>query len=133
MMQIQPLSFRQLINLKPKTLETRITNFYQATQNSSVTIQYILTLKVRNQLGAKEFDHFLKDLVRELFMNTKATRTMKRFFHYFEDYFIAPEWKTLSSMILPQRVSAQRSFGEKVVSKVRSLFSLARPEETNEP
>ena len=128
MMQIQPLSFRQLFNLQAKTLENRITNFYQATQNSSITIQYILTLKVRYQLGAAEFDHFLKDLVRELFMNTKATRTMKRFFHYFEDYFMAPEWKTLSA-----RISSQRNFGEKVVTKLRSLFSFARPEETSEP
>ena len=128
MMQIQPLSFRQLFNLQAKTLENRITNFYQATQNSSVTIQYILTLKVRFQLGATEFDHFLKDLVRELFMNTKATRTMKRLFHYFEDYFMAPEWKTLSS-----RISPQRNFGEKVVTKLRSLFSFGRPDETNEP
>lgn len=128
MMQIQPLSFRQLFNLQAKTLENRITNFYQATQNSNITIQYILTLKVRYQLGATEFDHFLKDLVRELFMNTKATRTMKRLFHYFEDYFMAPEWKTLSS-----RISPQRKFGEKVVTKLRSLFSFGRPEETNEP
>ena len=128
MMQIQPLSFRQLFNLQAKTLENRITNFYQATQNSNITIQYILTLKVRYQLGATEFDHFLKDLVRELFMNTKATRTMKRLFHYFEDYFMAPEWKTLSS-----RISPQRNFGEKVVTKLRSLFSFGRPEETNEP
>ncbi|MDU5334909.1 hypothetical protein [Enterococcus sp.] len=132
-MQTQPLSFRQLFNLKPKTLETRITNFYQATQNSSITIQYILAIKARNQLGAAEFDLFLKDLVRELFMNTKATRSMKRFFHYFEDYFMAPEWQTLSSKVFPQRVSPQRSFGEKVVSKVRSFFSFVRPEETNEP
>ena len=127
-MYVQPLSFRQLFNLKSKTLETRITDFYHQTQNSSITIQYILATKVRNQLGAAEFNHFLKDLVRELFMNTKATRSMKRFFNYFEDYFMAPEWKTLSSRILPQR-----SFGEKVVSKVRSFFSFARPEETNEP
>ena len=133
MMIVQPLSFRQLFNLKPKTLETRITNFYQATQNSSVTIQYILAIKARNQLGATEFDHFLKDLVRELFMNTKATRSIKRFFHYFEDYFMAPEWQSLSSKVFPQSVTPQRSFGEKVVSKVRSFFSFARPEETNEP
>ena len=132
-MYVQPLSFRQLFNLKPKTLETRITDFYHQTQNSSITIQYILATKVRNQLGAAEFNHFLKDLVRELFMNTKATRSMKRFFHYFEDYFMAPEWQTLSSKIIPQRVSPHRSFGEKVVSKVRSFFSFARPEETNEP
>ncbi len=43
----QLLSCRQLFNLKPKTLETRITNFYNQTQNSSLTIQYILTLRVR--------------------------------------------------------------------------------------
>ena len=132
-MYVQPLSFRQLFNLKSKTLETRITDFYHQTQNSSITIQYILATKVRNQLGAAEFNHFLKDLVRELFMNTKATRSMKRFFHYFEDYFMAPEWQTLSSKIVPQRVSPLRSFGEKVVSKVRSLVSFIRPEETNEP
>ena len=127
-MYVQPLSFRQLFNLKPKTLETRITNFYQSTQNSNITIQYILAIKARNQLGAAEFKHFLKDLVRDLFMNTKATRSMKRLFHYFEDYFMAPEWKTLSSKVFPKR-----SFGEAFVSTVRSLLSFGRPEETNEP
>lgn len=127
-MYVQPLSFRQLFNLKPKTLETRITDFYHQTQNSSITIQYILATKVRNQLGATEFNHFLKDLVRELFMNTKTTRSMKRFFHYFEDYFMAPEWQSLTLKVLPQR-----KFGVKVMATVRSLLSFARPEETNEP
>ena len=127
-MYVQPLSFRQLFNLKPKTLERRITNFYDETQNSNITIQYILAIKARNQLGATEFKHFLKDLVRDLFMNTKATRSMKRLFHYFEDYFMAPEWKTLSSKVFPKR-----SFGEAFVSTVRSLLSFGRPEETNEP
>lgn len=127
-MYVQPLSFRQLFNLKPKTLERRITNFYNETQNSNITIQYILAIKARNQLGAAEFKYFLKDLVRDLFMNTKATRSMKRFFHYFEDYFMAPEWKTLSSKVFPKR-----SFGGAVVSTVRSLLSFGRPEETNEP
>ena len=127
-MYVQPLSFRQLFNLKPKTLETRITNFYQSTQNSNITIQYILAIKARKQLGAAEFNYFLKDLVRDLFMNTKATRSMKRYFHYFEDYFMASEWNTLSSKVFPKR-----SFGETIVSTVRSLLPFGRPEETNEP
>ncbi|BBM16626.1 MULTISPECIES: hypothetical protein [Enterococcus] len=124
----QLLSCRQLFNLKPKTLETRITNFYNQTQNSSLTIQYILTLRVRYQLGAQEFAHILKDLVRYLFMNTKATRTMKRFFYYFQDYFMAPEWRSLRL-----RLFTVRSFGEKVMSIARSLVSAVRPDETNEP
>ncbi|MDN6518994.1 MAG: hypothetical protein L0K72_12855 [Enterococcus sp.] len=124
----QLLSCRQLFNLKPKTLETRITNFYNQTQNSSLTIQYILTLRVRYQLGAQEFAHILKDLVRYLFMNTKATRTMKRFFYYFQDYFMAPEWRSLRL-----RLFTVKSFGEKVMSIARSLVSAVRPDETNEP
>lgn len=124
----QLLSCRQLFNLKPKTLETRITNFYNQTQNSSLTIQYILTLRVRYQLGAQEFAHILKDLVRYLFMNTKATRTMKRFFYYFQDYFMAPEWRSLRL-----RLFTVRSFGEKVMSIARSLVSAVRPDETSEP
>lgn len=73
MMNEQILSHRQLFHLKSKTLEHRITNYYHKTQNSSLTIKYILALRVRHQLGDEEFAFILKDLVREIFMNTKAT------------------------------------------------------------
>ncbi|MGM0168935.1 hypothetical protein IGI39_004690 [Enterococcus sp. AZ135] len=124
----QALSHRQLFNLTSKTLEKRITDYYYKTQNSSLTIKYILALRVRHQLGAEEFAFILKDLIREIFMNTKATRTMKRFFYYFSDYFMAPEWRTLCSKVFPLR-----SFGVKAKAVVRSLMSFVRPEETNEP
>ena len=124
----QVLNHRQLFQLKRKTLERRITEHYYQTQNSSLTIKYILTLRVRHQLGAQEFAFILKDLVREIFMNTKATRTMKRFFYYFQDYFMAPEWRALRL-----RVFSVRSFGEKAISFVRSLIEKVRPDETNVP
>ncbi|MBO0409582.1 hypothetical protein JZO77_07785 [Enterococcus hulanensis] len=124
----QLLTCRQLFNLKPKTLEKRISEYYYETQNSSLTIKYILTLRVRWQLGAKEFQHILKDLVRDIFMHTKATRTMKRFFYYFQDYFMAPEWRALTSKVFPVR-----NFGVKAMSLVRSLIAKVRPEETSEP
>ena len=124
----QPLNYRQLFQLKPKTLEKRISEYYYRTQNSSLTFKYILTLRVRYQLGAKEFANILKDLVREIFMHTKATRTMKRFFYYFKDYFMAPEWRALKMKTFPVR-----NFGETALSIVRSLLSKVRPAETNEP
>lgn len=122
------LTYYQVFHLTAKTLETRIMTYYQETQNSSLTLKYILALRVRFKLGAQEFEHILKDLVRHLFMNTKATKTMKRFFYYFEDYFITPEWKSLNLRVFPLR-----NFGERVVSVVHSLVSLVRPEEASEP
>ena len=124
----QTLTCRQLFNLKSTTLEKRITNYYYQTQNSSLTIKYILALRVRFQLGAEEFAFILKDLVRDIFMHTKATRTMKRFFYYFQDYFMAPEWRSLTSKVFPVR-----NFGVKAMSLVRSLIAKVRPDETNEP
>ena len=124
----QTLTCRQLFNLKSTTLEKRITNYYYQTQNSSLTIKYILALRVRFQLGAEEFAFILKDLVRDIFMHTKATRTMKRFFYYFQDYFMTPEWRSLTSKVFPVR-----DFGVKAMSLVRSLIAKVRPDETNEP
>ncbi|MDT2447042.1 hypothetical protein [Enterococcus avium] len=123
----QLLTYNQTFSLKPETLEKRIIEYYQETQNSSLTIKYILALRVRFKLGAQEFAHILEDLVRYLFMNTKATRTMKRFFYYFKDYFMESEWKRLALRVFPIR-----NFGKKVVSAVRSLISAVRLEETTE-
>lgn len=61
-------------------------------------------------------------------MNTKVTRTMKRFFYYFQDYFMAPEWRSLRL-----RLFTIRSFGEKFLSVFHSLISVVRPDENNEP
>lgn len=125
----QPLlTHNQVFSLKPETLEKRIMEYYQETQNSSLTIKYLVALRVRFKLGAQEFAHILEDLVRYLFMNTKATRTMKRFFYYFKDYFDTSEWKRLTLRVFPLR-----NFGEKVVSVARSLISFVRPENTAEP
>lgn len=121
------LTYHQTFSLKPETLEKRIMDYYQETQNSSLTIKYILALRIRFKLGAQEFAHILEDLVRYLFMNTKATRTMKRFFYYFKDYFKEAEWKRLTLRIFPLR-----NFGKKILSVVRSLIPSSRPEETTE-
>lgn len=122
------LSCRQLFNLQLPTLEKRINQYYQETQNSTTTIKYILALRVRHQLGAKEFAFILKDLVRDIFLHTKATRTMKRFLFYFEDYFLTQEWGVLTLKVFPVR-----KFIEKAKSTVHSLIDKFRPTETSEP
>ena len=121
------LTHRQLFSMTPKNLEKRISEHYYKTQNSSLTIQYALALRVRCTLGAQEFKNILRELIRELFLTTKATRTMKRFFYYFQDYFMAPEWQSLKLRIFPLR-----NFGEKAVAVLRSLLFADRPEESIE-
>ena len=49
------LTHQQIFTLKPETLETRIMTYYQETQNSSLTIKYIMALRIRFRLGAQEF------------------------------------------------------------------------------
>ncbi|MBO1305595.1 hypothetical protein JZO70_05460 [Enterococcus sp. 669A] len=113
-----PFSPNQMFNLKLETLEERIMEYYQETQNGTMTIKLLLTLRVRYQLGAEEFALVLKELVRYLFTRTRATRTMKRFFYYFQDYFDAPEWERLRLRVFPLR-----NFVEKTKSFVQSLLT----------
>ena len=40
-------TIQQLFQLKRKTLEKRLTNYYQETQDGDTAIQYLLVLQVR--------------------------------------------------------------------------------------
>lgn len=108
-----PFTAYQLFNLKLETLEQRILDHYQETQDSTTTVKLILALRVRYQLGSKEFALVLKDLVRHLFLQTKATRTMKHFFYHFKDYFEANELSRLKLRLFPVK---------QVVEKVKTLL-----------
>lgn len=120
----QPFTPYQLFNLKLETLETRILDHYQENQDSTMTVKLILALRVRYQLGAKEFALVLKDLVRHLFLRTKATRTMKHFFYYFKDYFEAGELSKLKLKLFPVR-----NFIEKAKTLFGSQIAKFRPTE----
>lgn len=118
------LNHRQVFGLKLDTLEKRITHIYQETQNSTLTIKYVLALRVRCQLSAKEHTQILKELVRHLFLNTKVSRTMKRFFYYFQDYFMLQEWRLLTLKLFPVR-----NFTEQTKTFLHSQIAKFRPAE----
>ncbi len=105
----QPFTAQQIFSLKLETLEQRIWDFYQETQDSTMTLKLILSLRVRYQLGAEEFALVLKDLVRQLFLQTKATRTMKRYFYCFAEYFEDLEWAKLGVKLFPVRKFVEKA------------------------
>ena len=116
----QPFTHQQLFNLKLETIEQRLMEYYQETQNGTMTIKLLLAVRIRYQLGAKEFALVLQDLVHYLFKNTKATKTMKRFFWYFADYFETTELRILSLKLNPVRnfIEAAKSLVQTAISKI---------------
>ncbi|MGG5329587.1 hypothetical protein [Enterococcus sp. AZ163] len=97
----QPFTQYQLFHLKSNKLEEQIVHYYQETQDSSVTIQLLLAMKVRHMLGETDFELFLQDLVKHLFANNRITRALRRYFYFFREYFEETEWEILSARCFP--------------------------------
>ena len=49
-MDVQPLQERQLFQMKRESLEKRICQYYEDTQNADVVIEYGMALLVRNAM-----------------------------------------------------------------------------------
>lgn len=87
---------QQVFSLRPKTLQTRIDTHYKETHDAKSTIQILIALQVRDELGEEDFSFFMKKLVRKLFLETKTSRTLRRYYFYFKHYFSSSEWKVVS-------------------------------------
>ncbi|MBO1305296.1 hypothetical protein JZO70_03925 [Enterococcus sp. 669A] len=118
----QPFTPNQIFNLSLSTIEQRMMDFYKETQDNATTIQLLLALRVRYQLGAEEFALVLKDLVKYLFTRTKVTKTMKKFIYFFQDYFETSEWKRINLRVFPVR-----NFIEKAKSVILSPLAKLLP------
>ncbi|MBO1306364.1 hypothetical protein JZO70_09345 [Enterococcus sp. 669A] len=118
----QPFTPNQIFNLSLNTIEQRMMDFYEETQDNATTIQLLLALRVRYQLGAEEFALVLKDLVKYLFTRTKVTKTMKKFIYFFQDYFETSEWKRINLRVFPVR-----NFIEKAKSLILSPLAKLLP------
>ncbi|MGG5372363.1 hypothetical protein [Enterococcus sp. AZ196] len=114
----QAFTHQQLFSLKKSTLEKRIVSYYRISGDSDATVQYLVALKVRKNLGDSEFHLVLKDLVHHLFTQRKVTKIMKKYFFHFKEYFVSKQWKYLTIRVFPVR-----QYAEKAIHEVRSRFS----------
>ncbi|HCM87543.1 MULTISPECIES: hypothetical protein [Enterococcus] len=92
---------RQLFTLKRKTIEKRTSTYYEETRDEAQTVKILIALQVRDELGEDDFSFFMYDLVRRLFMKTKSTRALRRYYVYFKEYFEAKEWRLLTLRLFP--------------------------------
>jgi hypothetical protein len=104
------LSNQQLFRLSRRTLENRIRHFYQQTKDEKATIEMLITLQVREELCEADFSNILRGMVQHIFLKTRSTAAMRRYYLYFTDYFGKKDWQLLSVKLFP----AQTFIAEKL-------------------
>ena len=109
------LSCKQIFSLKRKTLEKRIRNFYNETNDSDSAIRLLVALQVREELALADFSFMLADLVHYIFMKTKSNATLRRFYIFFEEYFDKKEWRVLLIKLFPAKTY--------IAEKLKTLFT----------
>lgn len=107
----------QIFSLKRKTIEKRMENYYTETHDEKVTIQILVALQVRDELGQEDFSFCMKGLVRRILMKSKTSRTLRRYYIYFKNYFSSKEWKVVSL-----RLFAVKTFVKEKIEKLVSQF-----------
>ncbi len=120
---MQELSYKKLFELRRATLEDRIGKFYNESKDEKTTIKYLVALQIRDELSMEDFSFVLSELVRHIFLKTKSTRALRRYYYLFLDYFTAKEWKHLTSRLF----TVKRFVAEKL-TKLMDLIEEARPE-----
>ncbi|MBO0452825.1 hypothetical protein [Candidatus Enterococcus murrayae] len=109
------LSRRQLFTLTRKTLERRVTHYYKKTNDGNGAIQILVALQVRDELEAADFSMLLKRLVRHIFLQTRSTAAMRRFYSYFAAYFEKKEWRLLTIKLFPAKTY--------IAEKIHALYT----------
>ena len=92
---------QKLFTLSRQTVEKRIRKFYHETKDGSATIELLIALQVRAELCEAEFTHILSGLVNHIFLKTRSTAAMRRYYIYFTDYFKKKDWQLLTAKLFP--------------------------------
>ncbi len=85
-MQKHPFTISQMFRLKQKTLEKRITAYYQTSSDAATVIKLVRLLQIRGELSTEAIDTPCFELIRTLYIQQPG-RKMKRYFFYFQAYF----------------------------------------------
>ncbi|HCM88179.1 MULTISPECIES: hypothetical protein [Enterococcus] len=109
------LSRRQLFNLKRKTLEKRIKNYYRATNDGNGAIEMLVALQVREELCEEEFSYMLANLVQHIFLRTRSSAALRRYYVFFAEYFEKKEWRLLLIKLFPAKAY--------IAEKLKTLYT----------
>ncbi|MBU5360755.1 hypothetical protein KQI58_06655 [Enterococcus raffinosus] len=100
-MQEYGITNKKLFTLSRKTVEKRIRKYYHETKDGTATIEMLIALQVRAELCESEFKSVLRGLANYIFLKTRSTAAMRRYYIYFTEYFGKKEWQLLSAKLFP--------------------------------
>ncbi|WP_270378256.1 hypothetical protein [Enterococcus malodoratus] len=109
------LSRRQLFNLKRKTLEKRIKNYYRGTNVGNGAVEMLVALQVREELCEEEFSYMLANLVQHIFLRTRSSAALRRYYVFFAEYFEKKEWRLLLIKLFPAKAY--------IAEKLKTLYT----------
>ncbi|EOH79645.1 MULTISPECIES: hypothetical protein [Enterococcus] len=109
------LSRRQLFNLKRKTLEKRIKNYYRTTNDGNGAIEMLVALQVREELCEEDFSYMLANLVQHIFLRTRSNAALRRYYIFFAEYFEKKEWRLLLIKLFPAKTY--------IAEKLKTLYT----------
>ena len=109
------LSRRQLFNLKRKTLEKRIKNYYRTTNDGNGAIEMLVALQVRGELCEEDFSYMLANLVQHIFLRTRSNAALRRYYVFFAEYFEKKEWRLLLIKLFPAKTY--------IAEKLKTLYT----------
>lgn len=123
----QLFSHQQMFKLKRKTIEKRLSSYWKETKDEKLTIKYLIALQVRDRIGEEDFSFMLEDLVKEIFLNTKSTRTLRRYYYKFKEYFDKKEWEKLTVRLFPAKTYTSEDVEEledQLTDEINGAFSV---------
>ena len=94
-MDVAKLGQRQLFLMKWENLEGRILKRFEQSQNVSEVIEYLVAVLVRSALCSRVISETLQALIRELFLTSEPSDTLRQYAPYFEEYCEKSEWKMI--------------------------------------
>lgn len=129
--QIKPLGQRQLFSMKRASLETRINEYYAATQNSSRVIECLVAVMVRNALVFNDFSFICSALVQELFLTAEPNETTRRYMLFFKPYFKkSGDWAKVVSRFFKNK-KEYHHYSEAIGAELKYLSTETAPREEN--
>lgn len=91
------LGQRQLFGIKKDNLLKRISTYFEETNNAGEVVEYFVAVLVRHALSVGDYSiNELSDLIRNIFLTSEPTDTLRQHCVYFQDYFPdEKDWKTV--------------------------------------
>ncbi|WP_270340784.1 hypothetical protein, partial [Enterococcus malodoratus] len=87
----------------------------RATNDGNGAIEMLVALQVREELCEEEFSYMLANLVQHIFLRTRSSAALRRYYVFFAEYFEKKEWRLLLIKLFPAKAY--------IAEKLKTLYT----------